>query len=303
MKPGRNDPCPCGSGKKYKKCCYLKGLYTKDYDFEESKGFEDDDNYRESQDIPYEEDDDDYDDEPSLIYNAINNLRKIFLDKKPHIKEYYKIWKMHSEILNAMVKYYYDGKFEKRTDPNYVSETEPRKTVELHLLESSFDLDTKIGHQGFFDLWIYKTASNETCIIDDFIQKHRYRNPEKIEFLHSMLNSKLGLFEITGTDMGEGYAYLKNVFTGAEYAIVDIGLSSNQNNDAVYIYTRIISHNGINYSSGLNFLFKKTDFFIKNHIQQHKKDFYPNGEFQRYIQLYNRYSKNPDKIKIITNKL
>ena len=21
MKPGRNDPCPCGSGKKYKKCC------------------------------------------------------------------------------------------------------------------------------------------------------------------------------------------------------------------------------------------------------------------------------------------
>ncbi len=24
-KVGRNDPCPCGSGKKYKKCCYLKG--------------------------------------------------------------------------------------------------------------------------------------------------------------------------------------------------------------------------------------------------------------------------------------
>jgi preprotein translocase subunit SecA len=24
-KLGRNDPCPCGSGKKYKRCCYLKG--------------------------------------------------------------------------------------------------------------------------------------------------------------------------------------------------------------------------------------------------------------------------------------
>lgn len=23
-KPGRNDPCSCGSGKKYKKCCMLK---------------------------------------------------------------------------------------------------------------------------------------------------------------------------------------------------------------------------------------------------------------------------------------
>lgn len=22
--PGRNDPCSCGSGKKYKKCCMLK---------------------------------------------------------------------------------------------------------------------------------------------------------------------------------------------------------------------------------------------------------------------------------------
>jgi tetratricopeptide (TPR) repeat protein len=26
MKPGRNDPCPCGSGKKYKKCCESKHL-------------------------------------------------------------------------------------------------------------------------------------------------------------------------------------------------------------------------------------------------------------------------------------
>ncbi|MBC7238419.1 MAG: SEC-C domain-containing protein, partial [Chloroflexi bacterium] len=25
-KVGRNDPCPCGSGKKYKKCCMLKDM-------------------------------------------------------------------------------------------------------------------------------------------------------------------------------------------------------------------------------------------------------------------------------------
>jgi len=24
MKPGRNEPCPCGSGQKYKKCCFAK---------------------------------------------------------------------------------------------------------------------------------------------------------------------------------------------------------------------------------------------------------------------------------------
>lgn len=26
MKPERNNPCPCGSGKKYKKCCLLKEI-------------------------------------------------------------------------------------------------------------------------------------------------------------------------------------------------------------------------------------------------------------------------------------
>jgi hypothetical protein len=28
MKTGRNDPCPCGSGKKFKKCCLGKSLLT-----------------------------------------------------------------------------------------------------------------------------------------------------------------------------------------------------------------------------------------------------------------------------------
>ena len=28
MKVGRNDPCPCGSGKKYKKCCLGKNVVS-----------------------------------------------------------------------------------------------------------------------------------------------------------------------------------------------------------------------------------------------------------------------------------
>lgn len=39
MKTGRNDLCPCGSGKKYKKCCLLKEdetqLQTDDKEWEE----------------------------------------------------------------------------------------------------------------------------------------------------------------------------------------------------------------------------------------------------------------------------
>jgi len=29
QKIGRNDPCPCGSGKKYKNCCFLKSTPKK----------------------------------------------------------------------------------------------------------------------------------------------------------------------------------------------------------------------------------------------------------------------------------
>ena len=31
FKIGRNDPCPCGSGKKFKKCCYDKNIFPEDY--------------------------------------------------------------------------------------------------------------------------------------------------------------------------------------------------------------------------------------------------------------------------------
>lgn len=37
---GRNDPCPCGSGKKYKKCCLSKDTKEKDSDFKTIYRFE-----------------------------------------------------------------------------------------------------------------------------------------------------------------------------------------------------------------------------------------------------------------------
>jgi hypothetical protein len=117
-----------------------------------------------------------------------------------------------------------------------------------------------------------------------------------------MLGSKLGLFEITGADVNEGYAYIKDVFTGAEYKIVDIGLSGNINNNDYYLYTRIISYQDINFGSGLYFIFEKTDSFIKNHIQQHREKFYPNGEYLRFTQLYNRYSQNSNKVSVVVNE-
>ena len=36
-KVGRNTPCPCGSGKKYKKCCYTKMPSEKNYNLDDEQ--------------------------------------------------------------------------------------------------------------------------------------------------------------------------------------------------------------------------------------------------------------------------
>ena len=287
MKMRRNDPCPCGSGKKYKKCCYNK---------EENKAAEENPELQDSKG-----DLEELLELEKLLVEMAGNMRVYKLKRIPHIKEYQKIRKMHSEIGSSMIQYYYDGKFEQEVvvadgiDTSSLSE----QNGSAHLLESEFDLNTETGEKAFHDTLIYKNAANINCITERFIQTHRYRKLEKVEFLHSMLNSKLGLFEITGADPDQGYILLKEVFTGIEHKIIDIGLSGNPNNDEIYIYTRVITYHDISFSTGLSFVFSKKDRFIQNHIQHHKKDYSPNGEFLRFIQLYNYYSTNPDQIRTV----
>lgn len=283
MKQGRNEACLCGSGKKYKRCCSLKNQSVSS----------------ENKAKPQEERDRD-----ESWFWVMNNLRKLTLNRKPHIKEYYKTKKLHGEILASMMKHYDDGKFEQKFDHDEQPQQKrasPDPAV-VYIVESSFDFETDIGAEGFYDVLIYKSAPNANCITEEFIKSNRYRKPEKIEFLRSMLNSRLGLFEVAETDFSEGFALLKEVFTGVEYKITDIGLSGNQNAD-FYIYTRVITYRGVSFCAGLNFIFSKSDEFIKNHIRYHKKDYNPDSEFLRFSQLYNQYSNFPDKIRVVTNKL
>ena len=299
MKPRRNDPCPCGSGKKYKKCCDLKVQNINDENTFKSPDINEDYQDEDYQDDDYQDDDfkEDAFKEQAFFLRAINNLRRFVLDKKPHIKEYNKIRKMHQEIVSTMVDYFQDGKFKRKISKDSILQSKGERMMDL--LESSFEINTRLGAQGFYDFIIYKTASNMNCITEDFIQTNRYSKPEKIEFLHSMLDSSLGLFEVTGTDSNEGYAYLKEIFTGKEYKITDIGLSGQNNYSDIYLYTRIITYHGTSFGSGLNFIFIKTDDFINKHIQYHKKDYNPKGEFYRFTQLYNYLFEHPEKNRVV----
>jgi len=233
MKIGRNDPCPCGSGKKYKKCCMLN---------QQNPASCNNNNNDDNDDTDFDQQDINLVKQERLL-NLLHNFHKLFLERKPHIKEYKKIRKLHGEIVDSMTDYYDSGKFEQKVDPDYVSEfksahkkADSTRDNTLVLLESKFDLDTREGSHAFSDMMIYKSAPNINCIIEEYIQKHKYRKQEKIDFLQSMLDSTLGLFEITGTDLQEGYAYIKEVFTGRKFKITDIGLSGSKYYDEFYIY-------------------------------------------------------------------
>jgi hypothetical protein len=301
MKIGRNDLCPCGSGKKYKKCCYLQNenLQT-EINLNEfaTDDFEDEDdndllNYLENTNSH------------EFLLQTMTKLRSYTLNSKSHIKEYYKIRKMHSEIVNSMVDYNEADKFELKIDSSYIYKHE--RPIDnkgtSSWIETNFKLETREGIQALYDFLIYKAAPNMNSITEDFIKSHRYRKPEKVEFLNSMLNSTIGLFEVVKTDFNEGYAYLKNIFTNIEYKTVDIGLSGSKNYNAFYMYTRLIKYNDIVFNTGLNLIFDKKDSFIKSHINNHKKNYIPEGELRRFTQLYNYCSKHPNKIEIFANTI
>ena len=280
---GRNDPCPCGSGKKYKKCCFGEEPIEAPAVIDEKR------------------------EEAKFLYQALNNLHGMLLERKPHIREYKKIRRLHSEIIDSMAAYHDAGKFEQKADEDVSipasgtegKDEETRRT--LILLESDFNMEETEGAQGFYEMLIYKTAPNMNCITEEYLQKHIFKKPEKVELLQCMLASRVGLFETMDTDPDEGYAHLREVFTGEEYTITDIGLSGSQGAQRFYIYTRIITCRGISFGTGLNLLFAKKDPFIQDFIERERKNYMPLGEVVRFITLYNRFSKDHSGIDVLTN--
>jgi preprotein translocase subunit Sss1 len=226
----------------------------------------------------------------------------MLLNRKPHIKEYEKLRKMHSEIMDSMMKYYQDGKFTPEADDGAVQAmaNNVRKGDSLTLLNAEFDFDTRVGNQAFADMIVYKNTPDNNCITEEYIVSKRFRKPEKIEFLQSMLDSKIGLFSITGVDRGEGYAYLEEVFTGDKYKITDISMSGDPVYDRFYMYTRIITYRGISLNTGLSIAFSKNDPFIKDFIKRQKKNYNPAQEFVRFTELYNRFSNDAKSVKVVS---
>ena len=117
-----------------------------------------------------------------------------------------------------------------------------------------------------------------------------------------MLDSKAGLYEIIKTDFEEAQVYLKNVLNGEIIRLTDIGMSGNKNNAGHYFYMRIISYNDINFGTGLNLIFDKKDKFIQKWIKDNKKDYNKKQEIFRFLELYNKYKDDENKIVVHMNR-
>lgn len=193
--------------------------------------------------------------------------------------------------MNSVMQYWQDEKFELKVE--YTG-----KVDEVRSINTMFDGNTELGIYAISNIITYKNSCNMNCITEEFIEKNKFKDKEKNKLLKSMLNSNAGLFEIVETNRQEGTAYLKNMLNGEEFCITDIGISSNLHNDKIYIYTRLITYNGITFSTGLNLLFDKEDEFINKWIEENKKEHGKKQEIERFIELYNEYIKNDKKFKI-----
>jgi hypothetical protein len=242
----------------------------------------------------------------SLFKDMLYNIHEWKLKKLPHVKEYKKLRKLHSEIMTSMAHYLDEGNFEHKIDTAAgISASEAmqkqrksKEPVTIRLTSINFDMNTYEGEQAYYDMHFYKMALNANSITEEYIQSRRYRKPEKIAMLESMNNSVRGLFEITEIDSDQGYIHLKEVFTNQVFKIIDIGMSMQNTNTEMYIYRRIITVGEISMGAGVTLTFKKTDKFIKDFIKCERADYHPVGEMVRFNELYNHYTTAPNRIEL-----
>ncbi len=226
------------------------------------------------------------------VAKVLANMQGVLLENKPHIKEYKKIRKLHNEVMQSIVDYYMQGKFELKIENKQYSNNVTR-------IDSKFDTSTELGKQAMANIIAYKNAVNMNCITEEFINKNKFKSNDKIELLQSMLNSSAGLFEIIETDKENGKVHLKDVLSGKEFWITDIAFSGNMNTDKMYIYTRVITYHDISFGTGLNIIFSKYDSFINDWISKNKPIYKDKQEITRFMELYNEYSADNKGMEVI----
>lgn len=297
MTTGRNQPCTCGSGRKYKHCClhqHAADIHSGQVK-QESRDMISDRPTGSNAGNPKEGRDELSKDFSSAFNNIFFNLHEYKLKKLPHIKEYRRLRRIHSDITTGMADYLHDGKFRLMID---IADKTPVTEAMIKLLTKiSNGPETEVSEQAFYDINIYKMTPNSNSITEAFLQPRRYRRPDKIAMLENMQNSAMGLYEVIDIDSDQGYVSLQDVFTHRVYKVIDLAMSVKDTQPDVYIYRRVITADNISFGVGVALLFKKTDKFILDFIKRNSANYHTQGEIIRFYELYNHYTTTPDSVK------
>ena len=135
---------------------------------------------------------------------------------------------------------------------------------------------------------MYKVYPSLKSITEEYIEKHKFRNAEKIKMLDVMNNSVVGLFKVINIDFDNCYVTYEDVFTHKTYKIIDITFSTIYKNlykeKDLYVYNRLISYEGIIFGTGMHIKINSDDKKFKNFLKKHNYNKY--SDLYRCLYLY-----------------
>ncbi len=220
------------------------------------------------------------------LLEGMQNMRLFLLKSKSHIKKYLKYRKLHAEVLNSMINYMDNGNYDLVYELDNVGDS-LKKETKIDVLSLDLDFEDDLEYQIYLDLSVYKNHDKMRCITDDYLEKHKFKNAEKINMLHAMRESFSSFFKIVKADE-DGYVCLEDMVTNKRYKVIDITLSNPFNKTSCYLFTRIITMDGIYFMTRAMFFpqnIKKVNNYIKEYKRKRKSD------LVRILEVYHLYEE------------
>lgn len=233
-----------------------------------------------------------------LFLKGMQNMRLFLLKSKNHIKKYIKYRKLHGEVIDSMQNYISNGNYNLDNELNNIEESLIKEAKNnIKVLDINLDFNNDVDYNMFLSLTIYKNHSDMRCVIDDYLDKHKFRNAEKISMLNAMKESFSSFFKVINKDF-DGFVEVEDLITNKRYKIIDIALSSPINKSDNYVYTRLITIDEISFFSG-TMVFPKNIGKVNNYIKncKHKKK-------SSLVQLLEVYHLNKEYgLEFVTNNI
>lgn len=180
-------------------------------------------------------------DKDEELANGFLNLYKGMIGFHEHIKKYDRIRRIQGSVLDSMLLYI--EKNEVDID-NYVKEASTFLGKKIN-----FDKIKKIKYDIDY-LWHTLFMFGSDSLASLFLEKSMFKEAAKIKILKAMKSAYTSIFEIIKVDSSNGYVFLRDVYNGKEFKVIDKGMALNEKHiDKIYIYSRIIEVDGIMFNN------------------------------------------------------